>query len=151
MSERTYWKGHRLNHVEPEGLLISLMKYKPKKDRTRVSKEEANLISSRCENGKHKPILDLDFRHSYIPSTKPGHGHLYLDTEVPFWRLALLLIALRLAGATELGFTAWSLRRRATFVRVPGLVKTEQEFIRAEKPPEYGWLFKRRPKGGKYL
>lgn len=144
MSERTYYRGHRLNHVEPEGLLVSLLKYKPKNDRTQVPKEEANLVSSRCENGMHKPILDLDFNHTYVPSTKPGHGHLYLDVEIPTWRLILLLIALRLAGAVELGFAAWSIRRRATFVRLPGVTKTPDEWIRAEKPPEYGWLFKKR-------
>lgn len=137
MSERTYYKGFKLNYNAPEPLLWSIIKYRAKKDRIRCHKDEANLISSKTEAGGQKPIFDLDFPHTYVPSTKPGHGHLYLDVEIPYWRWLVLIIAMRLAGQIELGYMVWSIRRGANFVRPVGVTKTDDEFIRAETPPKY--------------
>lgn len=55
-----------------------------------VSMNEANLISSRIKDKvslwtgqpKHKVFLDLDIRHHYVPSSTPGHGHLYIDVDL---------------------------------------------------------------------
>ena len=38
-----------------------------------------NLISSMVEADRHRPIIDLDIPHMYVPSSTTGHGHLYLD------------------------------------------------------------------------
>lgn len=102
----------------------------------------ANLISSRLLNGRHKPVLDMDFPHRYSPSTKLGHGHLYLDVELPYWRWLVLMIGLRVGGVIEGGFFWWSLRRGGNFVRPQGVRKTPDEQIRAEAPPRYG-MFRR--------
>ena len=44
-----------------------------------VEEGEGNLVSSMVELGQHRPILDLDFAHQYVPSSTEGHGHLYID------------------------------------------------------------------------
>ena len=86
---------------------------------------EANLISSRTSTGKHAPVIDLDVPHRVIPSTTPGHGHLYIDVETSWPRYALLLLALRWCGIIERGHCYWSLRRGGTFVRLPHIRKED--------------------------
>lgn len=89
---------------------------------------EANLVSSKCEDGFHRPIIDLDVPHRLVPSSTEGHSHLYIDVPMRFWRYALLLAALRLAGVIEKGYFAWSIRRRASFARLPGVYKEGDPF-----------------------
>jgi len=126
-----------LNVARPEPLVVSLLRC----DRTRFGMspvEENNLVSSRTQDGKHAPIIDLDFPHRYVQSSTPGHAHLYLNVEVSWWRWALLQLALWLAGVQELGYSWWSLRRGANCVRPPGEQKTLSEF--ATSRPTWGVL-----------
>lgn len=69
------------------------------------------------------PAIDLDVEHGWIQSTTPGHGHLYIDVPMRWWRYAILLYGLRQAGVIERGYFWWAMRRRATFVRRPGVRK----------------------------
>jgi hypothetical protein len=85
--------------------------------------DTANLVSSECDDGLHMPVVDLDVPHELVESTTPGHGHLYLDVPMRFWRYAILLWGLYQAGVIERGFFWWALRRRATFVRPPHVRK----------------------------
>lgn len=91
-----------------------------------------------------KLILILPAHHEYIPSTTPGHGHLYLDVPVTRVKLFLLLFALRQAGIIEKGYFRWSVRRGSCFVRPPGVIKTAAEALRAEAQPVYGMFWKLR-------
>lgn len=84
---------------------------------------EANLVSSRLPNGMHAPVLDLDGPHSLVPSSTPGHSHLYLDTPMTWRRYKTLLRALWKAGVIEEGFYRNSVRRGFTSVRPPGVYK----------------------------
>lgn len=70
------------------------------------------LVASLTENGLHAPVLDIDFEARLAPSKTPGHYHLYLDREMPWWRYRLLLWALKVAGIIEPGFYKGSVRRR---------------------------------------
>lgn len=145
--ERLYWRGHNLNFIADEPMIVSMIKYNRKKDRTLCSKEEANIVSSKTNvRGLHMPVLDLDFSHEYKPSTTPGHGHLYLNVPITWWRWALLMFALRQAGAIEKGFLRWSLRRGSAFVRPEGVIKTPEEQLRSEAPPVYGMFWRLRHK-----
>ena len=84
---------------------------------------EANLVSSLTPNERHAPVLDLDFPCQLVPSTTPGHFHLYLDKTVTWEQYRGLLDALFAAGLIEEGFHRMSLQRGATFVRKPGVMK----------------------------
>lgn len=135
---RTYWYAPNISAAQHGSFFMALLRYRFHQDRRRVSRQEANLISSRTDRGTHLPVLDLDFSHVYLDSTSPGHGHLYLNVELPFWRWAILMWGLRVGGAIEHGFFVWSLRRLGNFVRVPELRKLpEEESLQHEEPPHF--------------
>jgi hypothetical protein len=137
------WEGHNLNYVAPEPFLVSLIKYRKRRDRHIAMRwEDGNLIGSRnwFDRGQRRLILDLDVPHVYVKSPNPEHGHLFFDVEMSWWRWALVLVALRLAGLLETGFVVWSLRRGENFVRRPGVPKDRP----LPPPQEYGWVFPKR-------
>lgn len=139
--KRVRWHADLLNVVD-EPMILSLIRYRMRQDRHPDPSGE--LVSSHVEGTNlHAPILDLDFPHHYIPSTNPGHGHLYLDVPMSRLRMIFLLWALRVAGVIEQGNWWWSLRRGGTFVRVPGVQKTPEE----DTHYTYGMFFKLRDRG----
>jgi len=140
VDERTYWKAEDLS-IEDEPLVVSLLKYRQRKNRKQVlDSSQANLISSKTVDGRHMPILDLDFPHHFEESTTKGHTHLYIDVPMSRTKLFGLVLVLWWCGVIEMGHAVWTLRRGASFVRVPGVEKTEQESVK----PTYGWFFKLR-------
>lgn len=142
MPERQIWHVDHLDIVD-EPMIVSLLKYRQYEDR-QPTDEDANVVSSHVIGTRHHaPIIDLDFAHHYVPSTTPGHAHLYLDVPVSRWRLFVLLWGLYVGGAIEKGYFLWSLRRGGTFVRRPGVRKTAEE---ASVTYTYGLLFKLRGK-----
>lgn len=93
--------------------------------RTPVAAVNAQLVTSqmRHRKGWHAPVLDIDVPHELVPSTTPGHAHLYIDVPMSWWRYKRLLKALAKAGVVEKGFVDASIRRGHTDVRVPWLKK----------------------------
>lgn len=89
-----------------------------------TTKLDANLISSECQDGFHRPVLDFDLPARYVESTTKGHGHLYIDVPMEWEKYEKLLIALGEAGILEDGYVKAALRRKATFVRPPWVKKT---------------------------
>jgi hypothetical protein len=82
--------------------------------------EEAVLISSRLVGSKHHaPILDIDFPATLIPSSTPGHHHLYLDTEMSWRTYRRLIKALARAGVIEKSWAKASLRSGDTLLSPP--------------------------------
>lgn len=136
MSERTYWHARNLTtysgQKRPRGMLPSLgfirALLSDNEERRQVDPVEANLIASRCADGRHMPVIDLDVPHYVIPSTTPGHGHLYIDVKTSWPRYIVLLLSLRLCGVIEKGHLWWSVKRGATFVRKPGVLKETAPF-----------------------
>lgn len=138
MSRRTTWYAPDISSAQSGSFIMALLRYRFNQDRWLADAHTANLISSRTEGGMHKPILDLDWQHRYVPSTTGGHAHLYLDIEISYARWLLLMIALRLAGVCEHGFVVWSIRRRGNFVRRSGSPKTAAEYSKVpEAPPNF--------------
>lgn len=104
-----------------------------------TTKDEANLISSECRDGLHRPVLDFDFPVRYVPSTTPGHGHLYIDRALTWSRYAKLLQALEECGLLEPGYVTASIERKATFVRPEWVKKPDAETALPTSPasPDY--------------
>lgn len=111
---------------------------------TVVSKDEANVISSRVVGSDewpdtegnvddvlravewmHAPVLDLDFPAMLVPSSTPGHFHLYLERQMPWPLYEAMLRALGDAGVLQRGYVNASIARGATFVRDPESSKPE--------------------------
>ena len=87
--------------------------------------EDAILLSSEVREGKHKPVIDIDVPIRVVPSSTPGHSHLYVDVEMTWEEYAALLKALEVAGLVETGYVLASLDREATHVRLPWVKKKE--------------------------
>jgi len=91
---------------------------------------EANVVSSLIPRPAgslptHRPVLDLDVPAFLVPSSTPGHSHLYIDQDVPdaeFWRLC---DALAEAGILQEGYVSASKSRGYTSVRLPWVKKPE--------------------------
>ncbi len=86
----------------------------------------ANAVSSEIPGrpGQHRPVLDLDFPCQLVPSSTPGHFHLYMNgPSVPWVTYRKLLVALADCYLIESGYLAASIEREATFVRLPGVAK----------------------------
>lgn len=125
----------------------------PREDRWSVEPEDADVVSSELEeldtvwgdwvlNGLHSPALDLDFPQAVetfaalidagllkghlVQSSTPGHAHYYAESLMPWPAYARLLTALDEAGVLEKGYVEASLRRKATFLRPPGVRKGEE-------------------------
>lgn len=88
--------------------------------------DTAELVSSEVGNDLHMPVLDLDVPHTLVPSSTPGHSHLYIDVPMSWQQYRRLLLALANAGVIEDGYASISIARRRTEVRVPWLRKPTQ-------------------------
>lgn len=122
--------------TEEDGLYIS------PEVRTSVPAGEGNLVSSLTGHDKngndlgdafdyyrstHKPVLDVDLPCALVPSTTPGHFHLYIDKEMPWNDYIQLLDILAWLGIVEPGYVNAAKSRGATFVRAPGVKKVPAE------------------------
>jgi hypothetical protein len=94
-------------------------------DRQKCKPSMADVVSSELEDepGKHTVMLDLDVPSALIPSSTPGHYHLYIDVKMSWWRYRALLKQLSSAGIIEKGYYEASLRRKATHLRPPWVRK----------------------------
>lgn len=87
--------------------------------------EEAELIASLQENGKHKPLLDIDFEAVTIESSTPGHCHLYINKELDWKDYKKLLNLLADLGIIEHGYRGASLARGYSALRLPWVKKVK--------------------------
>jgi hypothetical protein len=92
--------------------------------------EDANLITSTIATEyppTHKVVIDLDHAAQLIPSSTPGHFHLYIDHDIEWSLYAELLEVLAKVGLLEKGYVSASLERKFTAVRLPWVRKTVAE------------------------
>lgn len=119
---RTLWNSPTLDACEGQGLdpadyTDTLWTDDPGRVEVNTP-EEANLVASLTATGCHAPVLDIDYPARLVPSSTPGHFHLYLDRAIPWHRYALVLWALQLAGLIEPGYARAAMARKATFARL---------------------------------
>jgi hypothetical protein len=85
---------------------------------------KANLVSSRIGESKyHSPVLDIDMPCQVLPSSSPGHHHLYIDHPMEWDTYRLLLQSMAQAGILEWGFVSSSVERGYSAVRTPWVKK----------------------------
>jgi hypothetical protein len=90
--------------------------------------DSANMITSESSpSGWHKAIIDIDFPAQLIPSSTPGHSHLYLDTLISKDVYLDLLDNLVKAGIVQQGFADGARRRGASSVRLPWIKKGDAQ------------------------
>lgn len=76
----------------------------------------------------HRPVLDIDFPAAVIPSTTPGHGHLYIDKPMTWDQYERLLNVLAEVGIIEQGYANASIERQHTAVRLPWVKKKQEVY-----------------------
>lgn len=89
--------------------------------------DDANLISSKLENGNHKPVIDLDLPCQLHPSSTEGHFHLYIDKELDWEQYEALLLVLADCGIIEQNYAEASIRRGFSAVRPPWVKKGDEQ------------------------
>lgn len=103
---------------------------------------EANLLSSDLSyNGgnflgepHHAPVLDLDVKHMYVPSSTEGKAHLYLDVPIPWSKYVKLLQIMAECGILEQGYVDASIARGYSAVRLPWISKAKVEAVQNPTP-----------------
>lgn len=73
----------------------------------------------------HRPVLDIDIPIKVVPSSTPGHSHLFIDIAMSWGDYEKLLWALAAAGIVEEGYVHASVRRGHTSVRLPHVRKPD--------------------------
>lgn len=86
-----------------------------------VSSELADYLGRK--NGLHAPVLDIDMPAFLVPSSTPGHSHLYIDRAMTWRQYKRLLKTMASVGVLEKGYVKASLARGHSDVRVPWLKK----------------------------
>ena len=122
MSHQHPFPGNELGIVDFTGEYLE----EPPARRVTTDLNAANVMSSHFTETLHRPVLDLDIGATLVPSTTPGHSHLYLDTPMSWERYEALLVALAAAGIIEPRYATMSIQRHASYVRLP--------WIRKERP-----------------
>lgn len=74
-------------------------------------------------NDLHYPLLDLDVAVHLVPSSTPGHSHLYVDKPMTWEKYQALLGALQEAGILEAGFVTAAKLRGHSALRLPWVKK----------------------------
>jgi hypothetical protein len=102
---------------------------------------KANLITSKVDRYPygveyHRPVLDIDFEAELIPSSTPGHYHLYLDKQLPKQAYFNLLRSLADAGIIQHGFADSAIGRGATSARLPWIKKDDWAANQADPDAE---------------
>ena len=104
------------------------------KDRVECAFEDAQVVSSEVRGSyslggdEHIVALDIDHEAWLIPSTNPGHSHLYVAVTCQWNKYVKFLEAAADIGLVEPGYVAASKRRGATYLRVPWLQKGGEKF-----------------------
>lgn len=94
-----------------------------------VNIHDANAVTSRTTSSLlssvavHRPVLDLDFPVTVIPSSTPGHFHLYLDRELTWPQYRKLLEVLAEIGLIQDGYADTAIKRGYSAVRLPWVKK----------------------------
>lgn len=111
----------------------------------------ANLVSSLCDDGMHRPALDVDVPLTddhravlrefgdlaIVPSSTPGHCHVYIDGVAFDWESYKdFLASMVSAGIVDAKYVEHSVARGQTLLRMPGTCKptvAEIEALKAER------------------
>jgi hypothetical protein len=84
---------------------------------------DANVVSSEQFKDVHIPLIDIDMEAALIPSSTPGHSHLYINKPMNIQTLVKLLEAMQEAGIVQKGFVDGTRERGYACLRLPHVKK----------------------------
>lgn len=90
-----------------------------------------DIITSRRvdRDDTHRVVLDIDFPAILLPSTTPGHHHLYIDFDMPWANYLKMLKVMAEVGLLEHGYVAACEERGFSAVRLPWVEKSPDEMF----------------------
>lgn len=93
--------------------------------------DDANLISSELamDHDLHTVVLDIDFPVHIVPSSTPGHFHLFITKAIRWEQYQKLLDVMAEIGLLEPGYVEASKRRGGTHVRLPWVRKSNVNVV----------------------
>lgn len=141
---RRQWHNPELDRVRGEGE----HEYVPGGPLVEPSAEHpANLISSLCEDGLHRPALDIDVPMVVRPSRTEGHHHVeFPSIALEWWQYQALMMALANAGIVEPAYVRYSLERGQSLLRIPADTPAPAESpAPVESPPQFHFRDNGRP------
>jgi hypothetical protein len=105
-------------------------------NRKRMPLEDADVVSSRAktyggtpqldpETATHFPIFDLDVPAYLVPSSTPGHSHLYVDKRVSWRQYRKVLKAMSKAGIIDEAYYEATVGAKAAFLRLPWIKRED--------------------------
>ena len=101
------------------------------REKKEVPERLANLVSSEIGeiNGVkyHYPLLDIDFEASLIPSSTPGHYHLYLKKPLKHEDYVALLRLLHKVDIVQNGIVRQIVEDGCTTLRLPHVKKGSKD------------------------
>lgn len=124
-------RGNRLKRAE---LKTGSEEFDPEQKIEDASLYEANLITSEAAEGWHFPLIDIDMECALIPSTTPGHYHLYIDKPMTFKNYVMLLKVMRDVGIVQPGYADGTEVRGFGALRLPHIKKDQPKFDEPEIP-----------------
>lgn len=92
-------------------------------DRANVVLSKVEPASAWADMNLHKPLIDIDMPAKLIPSSTPGHFHLYIDKTMHWDDYRLLLVSLHRCGVISTGYLETTLVRGYTTLRLPWVKK----------------------------
>lgn len=96
----------------------------------------AQTISSKEVLGDlHRPVLDIDFPVQAIPSSTPGHSHLFIDKSLSWPDYRKLLNTLLEIGLIDEGYHRICINRNRSDVRLPWVGKDTNEHPKTTPVP----------------
>ena len=104
--------------------------YEPGIDREAADLADANVVSSELKYlpGNHLVAIDLDVEAYLVPSSTPGHSHLYIGGRpIPHDDYMELLRVLAKCYVIEPGYAEVSIKRGHSDLRLPWVDKRDQK------------------------
>ena len=123
--QKRWWNARRSTRRHVGGVVghadVPDVGYEPIGDEEQVPNiTDANLVGSKVQGKEtHLPVLDIDVPAMLVPSSTPGHHHLYVNIEIPWEKYERLLDMLVEVGWIEPNYAEVCKLREATFVRTP--------------------------------
>jgi hypothetical protein len=85
-----------------------------------------NTSKIRGSNDMHYLAVDIDHPAQLIPSSTPGHSHLYIAKPLTWPEMVDVLGALARVGIVEPGYAAAAIRQGHTTLRLPWVRKSRR-------------------------
>lgn len=99
----------------------------------------ATLVTSKLEDSSlHMPVIDIDMPCMLLPSSTPGHFHLYIEKAMTWEKFLAILEAMEDAGVIGPGYLKYTRKRGYATVRYPGVTKQNEAVRISETRAELG-------------